>query len=211
MRLSPFVLVLVLSVGCGDKSSGSASSEPTTSSKPTATAPKSSPPPAASSAPAAPAGPLSDEWKETDIEGVITAKLPGTPKKSSTEIPNPAGGKIETVILFAIPTTGIPTVSVSVAKFPAGQKINAKGAFDGGRDNAVKATAAKVVDEKDVKLGNNEGREFTLSNNSGGVALLTRTRIYVIGQNLVTIAFGAPEAQMKKEQADAFFDSIKAK
>lgn len=148
------------------------------------------------------------EWRPVDIEGLLTVDFPGEPKVIRNELPNPNGSGTMMSVSFTTPaTTDLPFVGVSVKTFPEGQKLDAKGAFDGGRDNAIKKLNAKLVSEKDLELGGYPGREFVMATVGPSGSLITRNRIYLMGQSIVTVTTASPEAT-GQDSVETVFSSL---
>lgn len=148
------------------------------------------------------------EWRPVDIEGLLTVDFPGQPKEVREELPNPNGSGTMMSVSFTTPATNdLPFVGVSVKTFPVGQKLDPKGAFEGGRDNALRKLRATLVSEKDCALGDYPGREFVLSTVGPNGALITKNRVYVMGQSIVTITTAAPEGS-GKESVELVFASL---
>jgi len=138
------------------------------------------------------------------VGGVVKLKLPGTPDVK--------GDAKTGVKVTAKPAAGYPQINVSTTPLGAGAKtLKPKTFFDAARDKSVQMLKAKVVSEKDVKLDNYEGHEFTLAvPGPSSITITSVTRLYVVGTTAVTIVATYPEGKVDGAVIEAFHDSVKA-
>lgn len=147
-------------------------------------------------------------WRPVDIEGLVTVDFPTDPKVTRDELPNPNGSGTMMSVTYTSPATNdLPFVGVSVKTFPPDQKLDEKGAFDGGRDNAVQKLHATLVSERNLTLGAYRGRELVMSTVGPNGSLITHNRIYVMGQSIVTVTTAAPEGT-HQESVGLVFSSL---
>jgi len=85
--------------------------------------------------------------------------------------------------------------------------------FAGVRDGGLRATDAKLLEEKEITLGTHPGRSFKIQLGGGRVG---RVRAYVVKNRLYQVIFTAPEGGAPgaglpslEEAADKFFDSFR--
>ena len=146
------------------------------------------------------------EWKEfTSKEGRFKVLMPGAPMQDKAETESDFG---KGVLHMNTVQTGKTMYGAHYCDFPAAiKKVPLKQVYDSSRDGAAANLEAKLVSEKDVKLGEHPGRETQIE--VAGGKRLFRTRVYLVDQRLYqVVVFGTKEAATSKE-ADKFLESFK--
>jgi hypothetical protein len=145
-------------------------------------------------------------WKEfASKEGQFKVLMPGTPKQKKLDTESDFG---KGVLYMNVVESGKTMYAANYCDFPPEiKKAALKQVYDSSRDGAVANMDGKLVSEKEVKLGENAGREIRIDVAEG--KRLFRVRVYLIDQRLYqVVVFGTPEATTSKE-ADKFLDSFK--
>jgi hypothetical protein len=146
------------------------------------------------------------EWKEfASKDGRFKVLMVGTPKEDKLDTESDFGKGVLNMNSIQV---GKTMYAANHIDFPAEiKKAGLKQVYDSSRDGAVANLAGKLASEKDIKLGENPGREIQIDVQGG--RQLFRARVYLIEQRLYqVVVFGTKEAATSKE-ADKFLDSFK--
>jgi hypothetical protein len=149
------------------------------------------------------AEPPKNEWKKVSLKGSEAELMfPATPKDEALKDGRQVllSGRGGTAVFF-----------VRYSKFP--QKISleakdVKAMLDSGRDSAAKRLNAKVLADKDIKLGKVPGRAIDLEVPKLGVY---RTHIYVTPTKLYQVTVLGPKDFVDGADVKKFFASFKLK
>jgi hypothetical protein len=123
------------------------------------------------------------KWEKYESkEGKFTIEFPSTPEES------PAGGMKMIGAKFGVTAKDDRTAMCGVAflDFPPDAKIDTKAALEGGM-NSHKANA-KVIEEKDIKVGGNPGKALVVQNDSHRKWV----RMIVVKKRLYVLTCGGP-------------------
>lgn len=144
-------------------------------------------------------------WKEfASKPGGFKVLMPGTPKQKALETESDFG---KGVLHMSAVEAGKGMYAANYTDFPeAVKKVPIKQLYDSSRDGVIANLDGKLASEKDIKLGENPGREI-LIDVAGGKQIF-RVRVYLIEQRLYqVVVFGSPELAKSKD-ADKFLDSF---
>ncbi len=145
-----------------------------------------------------------DEWKLIAPEGAdLTCEMPGAPKASNQKV-DTAVGPIE-VILHVLEFEGGAFLVNSTTIPPNAPAATIEERLNGARDGAVKNSQGKLLEEKKIKLGVNQGRELLIEQGSG---LFVRARVYMAGKRLVQVV-AVTKSKEATPDVTRFLDSLK--
>lgn len=150
-------------------------------------------------------------WKKfAPWEGRFSVLMPGSPVASTQTVESPFGALSMHLYTLTTPVQ----YGVSYIDYPHSLEDSGRlGEFFAGvRDGGLRATGAKLLEEKEITLGTHPGRAFKIQLGGGRVG---RVRAYVVKNRLYQIIFTAPEGGAHdaglpslEETANRFFDSF---
>jgi hypothetical protein len=142
-----------------------------------------------------------DGWKTfTSAEGKFTVRMPGTPKSTVSDLAN--GGKIYQFVLDKGDYAYI--VSYNAIAEPEPEAVPAL--LNKTRDAMVSSLKGKLVEEKQVKLGDNPGKAIRVAMAaSGGTA---HVRGYIVGSRYYQVMLLGSDKALGAANADRYFASF---
>jgi hypothetical protein len=153
------------------------------------------------------------EWEVYAPEGAaFEIKMPGKPtvsvKKNKT-----FAGDVTTTMHMAMDDSASATYGAAVVELPAGVARFAEGKpkemLDGVATGFAAGAGGKVVSQKEIKLGDYQGREFQVSLFDG--AGVGYGRAYFVKGKVVMVVVLAPKDADITASRDAYFASLKVK
>ena len=111
----------------------------------------------------------------------LVIEMPGEPKASNQKIDTVAG-EIE-VTLYILEVDGLAYLVNSTSIPPNAPKATIEERLNGARDGAVQNTKGKLVSEKKIKVGVNQGRDLIIEKEEDGIFI--HARIVMVGRKLV--------------------------
>ncbi|MEO8434427.1 MAG: hypothetical protein ABI596_05990 [Pyrinomonadaceae bacterium] len=137
-------------------------------------------------------------WEKFSPEGGgFTVLMPGTPTVTDQEVPF-GDGKLVNHLYMVQANSSV--YIASYAEFPMAVTDPAviKAMLDNARDKGVAAANGELRSEKEIKLGENPGREWLVSIPGAGIA---RARAYWVKQRLYQAFLLMPEGKGAEEEA----------
>lgn len=158
-----------------------------------------------------PAEPAADAatagWVDFEsTEGKFTARFPKTPKTQNIPTPTPAGNIDQTMIMAD--DNGI-SYGVSFADYPeeATKATPIETMLDGARDGAVGNINGTLKSEKQIKLGEYDGRELEVTASAAGQDVVVHQQMFVVKNRLYQLIVVRLASAESKDQT--FFDNFK--
>lgn len=138
-------------------------------------------------------------------DGGFKAQFPKTPKTQTIPTPTPAGNIDQTMIMAD--DNGI-SYGVSFADYPeeATKATPIETMLDGARDGAVANINGTLKSEKQIKLGEFDGRELEVTANAAGQDVVVHQRMYVVNNRLYQLIVVRLASAESKDQD--FFNSF---
>jgi hypothetical protein len=100
--------------------------------------------------------------------------------------------------------------TVAFSEFPTMPPANgSKAMLDNFRNGIVEGTKSKLLSEKQITLGTNPGREFTVVQGSGAQELLFKWRAYLVGKRVYGLGVGSSRSNAASPDVDKFLTSFK--
>jgi hypothetical protein len=150
------------------------------------------------------------EWKEVASDELkFKATFPGAPKTSVDALDAKLGKRYAHWFIVTLPQRFF---GVSVTDFPnlplMLKKDQLKSNYDNLRDGVIKQTGFKLVGERDIRLGEQFGREIVLSNDKETIKnrmFLVRQRLF---QSITTMQTSLLKDEAAQKDATKFLDSF---
>lgn len=122
------------------------------------------------------------EWKKVSPPGTgLVIEMPGEPQ-ASTQSVDTVAGKIE-IVLYVLEVEGLAYLVNSTSIPPNAPMATIEERLNGARDGAVQNTKGKLVSEKKIKVGVNQGRDLVIEKEDDGIFI--HARIVMVGKKLV--------------------------
>ncbi|MFO0868554.1 MAG: hypothetical protein U0935_06355 [Pirellulales bacterium] len=144
------------------------------------------------------------DWKVVSPEGAdLSVEMPGEPQASRQKV-DTVVGPIE-IVLHILEVDGAAYLVNSTTIPPNAPEATIEERLNGARDGAVKNSKGKLLEEKKIKLGVNQGRELLIEQPDG---LYVRARVFMVGRRLVQ-AVTVTKSKEATDDVQRFFDSLK--
>lgn len=156
---------------------------------------------------------LTKDWVAyTSKDGSYSAKFPAKPNEQ-TQTAQSSAGPIEFTLVSHADNSEQRAFMTSTSNIPlpegASKKdFNLKRGLDGARDNAAKNAGAKVVQEREITLNNNPGREILMHKDEGNLDIKLRIYVDTDSLKLYQALVVAGKGNINKPETDAFLDSM---
>jgi hypothetical protein len=143
-------------------------------------------------------------------DGGFTVRAPGDMKETVKTVKGP-GGKDEVQRTYTYAPNANTVYLILDREMPALARANAatvQMALENGRKAAEKSLSGKLIDSKDVKLGEHQGLEFLIDSAKQGYY---RSRIYIVNGRMYQVTIMAPKDVATSKTADEYLESFKLK
>lgn len=144
-------------------------------------------------------------WKEVSSrQGRFRVLFPGSPRLHQRTMASPVGPVDDTAYLLDTPDR---SVMVSFADFTgyARKDADLMGIIQEGRDAVRKHLRGVLVQEKDIQLNGNPGKEVAIQTPNQGTAYL---RWYAVKRRLYTLTIMGTKTTPPADEVAWFFDSF---
>ncbi len=147
------------------------------------------------------------EWQQVSPPGTdLVIEMPGEPKAMTQKI-DTAAGEIE-VVLYILEVEGLAYLVNSTSIPPDAPMATIDERLNGARDGALQNTQGKLVSEKKIKVGVNQGRDLVIEKEGEGIFI--HARIVMVGRRLVQ-ALAVNRTKVASADTSRFLNSLQIK